>query len=160
MDGQNDERAQQQAQVERRIRAMILGSAALGVLLLLAVCATFASVAPYVAGWNAEPTRIEIQITGTVQRIAGMPLPADAQVISQTTRQNGGTFDFVTAHRPQQLYNFYYYLVAQRGRWLAGSRPQVEGDSAQFRFYPGVLPRLTIVTVRCDPAQCAVHVDY
>lgn len=162
MDEQEQREREEQAisAAERRFRLILFSGAAVATLLVLGVCGALAAVAPYVAFYDREPTRIEVTITGTVERIAGMPMPADAVVTGQTYRETGGTFDYTTHHRPAQIFDFYYFIVSQNGGWRTGSRPLVSDDSATFRFYPGVLPRLTIVNVSCGPDLCRVHVEY
>jgi hypothetical protein len=145
---------------ERRTRLIVFTAAALVLSLTLGVCATFASILPMFARLDADPTRIKIAITGTITLVAGMPLPADAVIIRQTYSSNGGVLTYTTHHRPQQLYNFYFYLVAQEGGWNAGSRPEIGPDRAVFRFYPGTVPRWTVFTVRCPSEICEVQMEY
>lgn len=145
---------------ERRTRLIVFAAMALFLSLTLGVCATFASILPMFARLDAEPTRIKIAITGTVQVIAGMPLPADAVIIRQTYSSSGGVLTYTTRHRPQQLYNFYFFLVAQEGGWNAGSRPEIGPDRAVFRFYPGTVPRWTVFTVNCPSETCEVQMEY
>lgn len=145
---------------ERRYRLVLLSGAALILAIALGMCASFAAVAPSV--WRPfEPaTRVVIQVTGTVQRIAGMPMPADAVLIRHTIRQAGGIFEYTTQHSPEELFKFYYYLLAQVSGWRAGAQPLMTENQAEFRFYLNNLPRLTIIKATCAAGTCTVTVDY
>jgi len=133
--------------------------AAIGLIALtFAVCRLIALVVPLISVSESTATPY-IVITGTVQQIAGMPVPAGAIITGQALRSSGGTFDFTTNLRPQQIYEFYYSFLTQKGIWQAGTRPIITDNRAEFQFR-AVIPRLTIVTVTCDSAMCNVHVDY
>ncbi len=136
----------------------MIAAAAVLILLTFALCRLIAAVAPLIYVNEATSTPY-IVITGTVQQIAGMPIPASAVVKDQALRSSGGTFDFTTNLRPQQIYDFYYGFLTQKGIWRAGTHPMITENSAEFQF-AAVIPRLTIVTVTCDSAICNVHVDY
>src|SRR5260221_12210606 len=143
----------------RYIRIALIGVTTAGALLLCAVCAAFSSVASRINLTGNESPTPYIVITGTVSVIAGMPIPADGVLQNQTLRESGGTFDYTTNLRPPDIYNFYVAILTQRSIWRAGRRSTITDTYARMYFWPD-LPRLTIITVNCDPDLCAVHVDY
>lgn len=147
-------------QRERRFRLIFAGVAAAAVVLALGICGAFLSVAPSIINRNSLPTRLRINVTGTISRIAGMPMPADAHLISHTPRSEGGLFVYQTRHTPEQLYIFYLFMVKQIGGWLAGTQPQIGDTYGEFRFYPGTVPRLTIIKASCEGDLCTVNVEY
>jgi hypothetical protein len=81
-------------------------------------------------------------------------------MISHVPRKKGGAFDYRTALRPQQIYNFYLATMGLRGAWTAGGSPIVEDKAASFRFYTTYVPRLALFDVSCDDTRCTVHVEY
>src|SRR5258708_6662162 len=82
-------------------------AAVLAVLVVIIICGALASVAPYVVNFGVNTATPYIPITGTISEIAGMPIPADGVPSAQTIRAAGGTFDYSTALRPREVYNFY-----------------------------------------------------
>jgi hypothetical protein len=131
-----------------------------GIVALYSLCALFASIASRIRFDNEQPT-LTVVITGTVERIAGMPIPPDAVLTANNPRRElGGTFDYRTRLRPRQIYEFYYAILTQKGYWRTGSQPLIEESRASFRFFPGTVPRLTLIDVTCTPVDCMVHVDY
>ncbi|MFQ3537035.1 MAG: hypothetical protein SNJ58_14305 [Aggregatilineales bacterium] len=155
-----DAAEKQLAARERRYRLVLIGGAALILALGVGVCASFAAVAPNVWYQLEAATPILIAITGQLERIAGMPMPADAVLIRHTIREAGGIFEYTTQHSPEQLFRFYYYLLVQVSGWRAGAQPLLSDDRADFRFYLNNLPRLTIVRALCAAGTCHVTVDY
>lgn len=151
---------EQLAARERRYRLVLFSGVAIVLALALGMCASFAAVAPSVWRPLNNATRIVIQITGEVQRIGGMPMPADAVLRSHTIRDSGGVFVYTTQHSTQELYRFYYYLLAQVNGWRTGAQPLLTDDRAEFRFYLNNLPRLTIIKAFCAAGTCTVTVDY
>lgn len=145
---------------ERRFRWILLIIGSVIVIFGIAVCATFASVTQYVVDFRFKSPTPDIQITGTVNEIAGMPIPPDGVLTNQTLKHVGGTFDYETTLRPRQIYNFYFVVLTRRGIWQASSNPQIDDQTANFEFYPGTVPRLTIIDVNCTSQVCKVHVDY
>lgn len=145
---------------ERRYRFVLLSGAALILALTIGVCASFAAVAPSIWPSTEVATRIVIEITGQIERIGGMPMPADAVLIRHTLREGGGIFEYTTRHTPEQLFRFYYYLLVQVSGWRAGTQPFLSENRAEFRFYLNNLPRLTIIKVFCAAETCTVTVDY
>jgi hypothetical protein len=141
----------------RRLRLFLIGGALLGLVFLFGLCATISTVTSHIIVLDTMTP--DIQITGTVDQIAGMPIPYGVQVTSHIPRAKGGTFDYSTPLRPQEIYNFYFSILTQRGIWRAGSQPIITENSGEFQFYPDI-PRLTIITVKCDAKLCNVHVDY
>lgn len=140
---------------------VILGIALIVVIVAIGVLSALSSVAQQVANFNRITSTPVIIVTGTIERIAAMPLPPDATLTATMIRTGtGGTFDFTTRLRPQQVYDLYYYILTQRNRWQPGTGQVVEENYADFRFYPGTVPRLTIVKIQCDAEFCNVHVDY
>lgn len=155
-----DAAERQLAARERRYRLVLIGGAALSLAVALGVCASFCGGGASV-WWQPEAsTRVVIAITGSLERIAGMPMPADAVLIRHTLREAGGVFEYTTQHTPEQLFRFYSYLMVQVGGWRMGSQALVTEDRAEFRFYLNNLPRLTIVKARCAAGTCTVTVDY
>lgn len=143
---------------ERRFRRRVAIVLAIVGMLLIGVCATFASVAPYAIDFNYRSPTPDIPMTGTITRIAGMPLPPDAVVLRQTVRENGGTFEYRTSLKAAQVYQFYQSLLG--GFWTAGGNPKVEAKYAEFRFYTPFVPRLSLFTVNCDDSWCTVFVNH
>lgn len=143
----------------RYIRIALFGLGAGAVILVFGICAAFSTVASKInlAG-NESPTPV-IVITGTIGVIAGMPIPPDGLILSQAVREVGGTFDYTTRLRPQDLYNFYVAILTQRSIWRVGRRPTITDSSGKFYFWPNI-PRLTVITVDCKSDVCSVHVDY
>lgn len=148
----------QPALPNNRWRIMWIAIAAGLMVLTFATCRLIATITPLINVSEATATPYMV-ITGTIQQIAGMPIPAGAALTGQTLRSSGGTFDFTTSLRPQQIYEFYYSYLTQKGIWRAGTHPVITENSAEFQF-AALIPRLTIVTVACDSATCNVHVDY
>ncbi len=148
----------QPARPNRRLQIILIIAALLAFGLIFSVCAMFTTIAPKLV-LNVDSPTPNIEITGTIEQIAGMPVPYGANITAQMTREKGGTFDYTTPLRPQQIYNFYYGVLTQRGIWRAGTQPQIADNSGEFQFYAGI-PRLTIITVKCDGQLCNVHVDY
>jgi hypothetical protein len=161
-EGENavDAADEQLAARERRYRLTLFGGAAIILVLALGMCASFAAVAPSVWRPLEGATRIVIQITGEVRRIGGMPMPADAILRSHIIREAGGIFEYTTRHSTQELFRFYYYLLAQVNGWRVGAQPLLTDDRAEFRFYLNNLPRLTIIKAFCIAETCTVTVDY
>ena len=143
----------------RYIRIALFGLGAGAVILVFGICAAFSTVASKISLTGNESPTPYIVITGTISVIAGMPIPADGLLQSQALREEGGTFDYTTKLRPQELYNFYVAILTQRSIWRVGRRPTITDDSGKFYFWPNI-PRLTIITVDCKPDLCSVHVDY
>lgn len=165
LDSQQDQTPEQLIKARdprnRRFWLVLSIIAALVALGALSICSAASSFTSYLVNMNRRTSTPVIVVTGTIERIAAMPLPPDATLVATTIRKGtGGTFDFTTRLRPQQVYGLYYLYLTQRNRWLPGSQQVIEDDYANFRFYPGTVPRLTIVTIRCDPVFCNVHVDY
>jgi hypothetical protein len=155
-----DAAEKQLAARERRYRLVLLSSAALILALTIGMCASFVAVAPSIWYPMEAATRIVIEVTGAVERIGGMPMPADAVLIRHTLREGGGIFEYTTQHSPEQLFRFYYYLLVQVNGWRAGTQPLLTDDRAEFRFYLNNLPRLTIIKAFCAAETCTVTVDY
>ena len=143
----------------RYFRVAVFGIGAAAIILLCGVCAAFSSVASHVSLAGNESPTPRIVITGTVSQIAGMPIPADGQLQSQMLREIGGTFDYTTKLRPQEVYNFYVAILTQRSIWRVGRRPTITDTYAIMYFWPDI-PRLTIIEVNCGTDLCSVHVDY
>lgn len=146
---------------ERRFR-IILALVGLAItILLVGICTTLFSVIPASIDFGYNSPTPDIPITGTVGRIAGMTIPPDADVFATAPRsKGGGTFDYRTQLRPQQIYNFYVATLELRGGWTAGKNQHVMENEAHFRFYSTYLPRLSLFDVKCDATVCTVHVDY
>lgn len=143
----------------RYLRVALFGVGAAVLILICGVCAAFSSVASRVSlAGNASPTP-HIVITGTISQIAGMPIPADGQLQSQTLREIGGTFDYTTRLRPQEVYNFYVAILTQKSIWRVGRRPTITNTYGIMYFWADI-PRLTIIEVNCSTDLCSVHVDY
>lgn len=151
---------EEQPSRERRFRIII--GVVLGIVgvIMLGMCATLAYVAPYAVDFNYHTPTPDIPVTGTVTRVSGITVPPDAIMLAQKPRLNGGTFDYRTALRPQQIYNFYVATLSLQGVWTAGGSPHVNEKDAKFRFYSGYIPRLTLFDLKCDDVSCTVHVDY
>ncbi|MCC7452154.1 MAG: hypothetical protein IT324_32420 [Anaerolineae bacterium] len=148
----------QPAPTNNRWRIIWVGIAVSLIVLTFAACRLIALVVPLINVSETTATPYFV-ITGTIQQIAGMPVPAGAVITGQAVRSSGGTFDFTTNLRPQQIYEFYYGYLTQKGIWQAGTQPIITENSAEFQFR-AVIPRLTIVTATCDSTICNVHVDY
>jgi hypothetical protein len=146
----------QPGQANKQVRLLLVGVVFFGLALIFGVCATFSTVASKI---NFNQETATIQITGTIEQIAGMPIPFGVNVTSHIPRSKGGAFDYSTTLRPQEIYNFYFNILTQRGIWRAGSQPIITENSGEFQFYPDI-PRLTIISVKCDEQLCNVHVDY
>jgi hypothetical protein len=145
---------------ERRFRIILALIAGAVSILAILICASFAYVAPFAVDFNYRSPTPNIPVTGTITRISGITLPPDAVMLAHKTRDTGGAFDYRTALRPQQIYDFYLATMSLRGTWTFGSDPVIEAKLAKFRFFSTYIPRLTLVDVKCDDTSCNVHVDY
>jgi hypothetical protein len=151
-----------QDQPSREGRFRLIVGIVLGIIgvVSLGVCATLAYVAPYAVDFNYRTPTPDIPVTGTVTRVAGITMPADAIMLSHKPRGTGGIFEYRTSLRPQQVYNFYIATLSLQGVWTAGGSPHIFDKSAVFRFYSTYLPRLTIFNLKCDDVSCTVNVNY
>lgn len=147
---------------ERRFRIMLALVALVACVAGAGVCATFIQAGSLGIDWGYLSPTPDIQITGTIERIAGIPLPADAVLLNQAPRStgNGGIFDYRTQLQPAQIYDFYLALMTLHGAWLPGSQQHVAESTADFRFYTQFVPRLALFTVTCEGGSCRVHVEH
>ncbi|MBX3066294.1 MAG: hypothetical protein U0528_20790 [Anaerolineae bacterium] len=146
---------------ERRLRIIVALVGVAVMIVLVGMCTTLFSVIPASIDFGYSSPTPDIPVTGTVGRIAGMTTPPDADVFSQQPRPlGGGTFDYRTRLRPQQIYNFYVATLELRGGWTPGQNQHILENEAHFRFYSTYVPRLSLFDVKCDAVYCTVHVDY